>query len=394
VTRSCFGSIIIAALAAVSGCTRSGEVLRPGGPVVLRLTDVRLSTGQTHACAVAAGAMTCWGDDGDGRLGVAASGTGAGADPVAVPGGPWLAPAAGGTHTCALATDGTIACWGGNAAGQLGAGDLTPSVVPRVVPLPAKAVDVRTNFDHTCALLADASLWCWGYNWEGQLGQGDVHPGTDRPSPVQVGTTRDWVFVAAGQGHGCGIRSPGTLHCWGRNTDGQIGQGDIQPQQYRAPIQVGEDADWVEVSCGQGTTCARKSDNSLWCWGSMESGALGVGDVNPRYVPTRVPVGSDWLGVSTNTLHSCGLRTGGEIWCAGRNTEGQTGGADFVDAIPDMMRADPTASWIEARAGRFFSCGRKADESVWCLGTNTDRQLAVDPATLGRSGTMLRIPSP
>jgi alpha-tubulin suppressor-like RCC1 family protein len=380
---------LIAALA--PACTRSGEVLRPMGPVVLQVSDVRLSAGTGHACHVAGGALSCWGNDADGRLGVPAGGTGTGQAPVIVTGGPWIAPAAGESHSCALAADGSVACWGANAVGQLGAGDLTPSDAPRVVQLPARAVDVRTAFDHTCALLVDASLWCWGYNWEGQLGLGDVHPGVDHPEPIQVGTDRDWVFVSTGQGHSCGIRSPGTLYCWGRNTDGQIGQGAVTPQQHRSPTQVGADADWVEVSAGQATTCARKRDGSGWCWGSMSSGTLAVGDLDPRYTPAPIPTFDDWLQISNATFQTCGVRAGGEIWCAGRNTEGQIGGTDLVDAIPSMQRADPTAGWVEVRAGRFFTCARKADDSVWCIGRNDTRQLNTDPATLDRSATMVRI---
>ena len=309
--------LAVATLFALGACSRTGEVLRPGdggAPVVLHLSDVRLSAGQSHACAVAGGALVCWGDDGDGRLGVAANGAGTGQGPVAVSGGgSWVAPAAGGSHSCGLAADGRVWCWGGNAVGQLGAGDLVPSNDPRPVALPERAVDLRTGFDHTCALLADASLWCWGYNLEGQLGLGDQYPGPSYPAPVQVGTDRDWVFVAAGQGHSCGIRSPGALYCWGRNTDYQLGQGTADPQEIRAPVRVGTDADWVEVSCGQATTCARKRDGSAYCWGSMDSGTLAVGDLAPRPAPARIPLLSDWLGVATNTFHTCGLRVAGTI---------------------------------------------------------------------------------
>ena len=77
-----------------------------------------------------------------------------------------------------------------------------------------------------------------------------------------------------------------------------------------------------------------------------------------------------------------------------RNAEGQLGSANFVDALPSMMRADPTGGWVEVRAGRFFTCARKADDSVWCLGVNREGELAADPATLDHSATMVRIPLP
>jgi len=398
VSRRARASFLLAGAAVLAAsCTRTGEVLRPrdgSTTVVLQVTDVRLATGFGHGCAVVAGALTCWGDNSDGQLGVGGNDADTGQAPVTVGGGPWIAPAAGSTHTCALANDGTVWCWGGNANGQLGAGDRTGRPDPRQVALPAKAVDVRTSFEFTCALLADASLWCWGYNWEGQLGLGDTFPGDDHLTPIQLGDARDWTFVATGQGHGCGIRAPGRLYCWGRNTDSQLGQGTTNPEQIRAPVQVGTDTDWVEVGCSQSTTCARKRDGTLWCWGAQASGALAVGDVNPRPTPARVPTYSDWSASTLNTFHTCGLRPGGEIWCAGRNTEGQIGGPNLVDSVPSMLRADPTSGWIEVRAGRFFTCARKADDSVWCMGVNRERELAADPVTLDHSVTMVRIPAP
>lgn len=391
------GCLLAVAAASPAGCTRSGEVLRPtdgAAPVVLQLTDVRVAGGFGHACAVTAGALACWGDDSSGQLGVAAADAATVLPPVSVAGGPWIAPAAGSIHTCALAADGSVWCWGGNMNGQLGSGDTVARPDPRQVALPAKAVDVRTGFEFTCALLADASVWCWGYNIEGQLGLGDQYPGVDRPSPVQLGTDHDWTFVATGQGHGCGIRAPGRLYCWGRNTNSQLGQGVTQPEEMRAPVQVGADADWVAVGCSQSTTCARKRNGSLWCWGDQASGALAMGDVNPRPAPAQVPTYSDWSAETVGTFHTCGLRPGGEIWCAGRNTEGQIGAPDFVDALPNMMRADPGTGWVEVRAGRFFTCARKGDDSVWCMGLNKEGELGADPAALDRSATMVRIALP
>jgi alpha-tubulin suppressor-like RCC1 family protein len=398
--RRIFASLLLS----VNACTGSGEVLHVGDgtagpgtagaggnpPVVLHESEVRLSTGQMHACRVASGVLSCWGQNSDGQLGVAASGNATGQGPVIVAGGNWLVPAAGERHTCALASSGNVSCWGANDVGQLGAGDRAASAKPRAVTLPVAAIDLRTSFNHSCALLADASLWCWGDNLEGQLGLADRYPGDAQLSPAQVSSARDWVFVAAGQGHSCGIRSPGALYCWGRNTESQLGQGSADPQQIRTPTRVGIDDDWVEVGVGQGTSCARKRDKTLYCWGKLASGVLAVGDLEARPTPARIPDFNDWSSFASATFHTCGIRGAAEIWCAGRNAEGQIGLAELSDANPSMQQSDPGTSWLEVRAGRFFTCARKLDDSVWCMGSNRERELGQDTA-VDHSAVMLPV---
>jgi alpha-tubulin suppressor-like RCC1 family protein len=382
--------VLLVLLSAMTACTRTGEILRAGDDtVVLHQSAVRLSTGQGHTCAVKGGEMACWGDAGNGRLGVPDTSTGQGLGPVALPGSLWIAPAAGGSHSCGLTTDGAISCWGANGAGQLGTGDLVPSEIPRQVSLPMQAVDVRTGFDVTCALLTDASVWCWGANLEGQLGQDDTYPGTDSPVPLRVGSENDWTAVSPGQGHACGLRAPGRLYCWGRNSTFELGQGNTEPQELRLPTQVGTNSDWVEVTCGQDISCARKRDGTAWCWGTMVSGALAAGDVAPHGTPTRVPVGDDWTQLSSGTFHTCGLRAGGTLSCAGRNTEGQIGLPSLADANPGIASADPGTNWVEVHTGRFFTCARKADDAIYCMGTNRGHELAADPMVTF-SSVMLR----
>jgi hypothetical protein len=56
-----------------------------------------------------------------------------------------------------------------------------------------------------------------------------------------------------------------------------------------------------------------------------------------------------------------------------------------------MQRADPNPNWVEVRTGRFFTCARKADNSIWCMGVNRERELGQDVA-LDHSAVMLRVP--
>ncbi|NBT26313.1 MAG: hypothetical protein EBT09_07120, partial [Actinobacteria bacterium] len=87
------------------------------------------------------GTAYCWGLNDTGELGDGTSGTNGpfAANrlvPVAVGGGlSFKALAAGGGHTCGLATDGRAYCWGWNSSGQLGVGPSGNWLVPVAVSL-------------------------------------------------------------------------------------------------------------------------------------------------------------------------------------------------------------------------------------------------------------------
>ena len=368
-------SHVALALLTVGACTRSGEVLRASptrAPVVLQVTDVRLSAGFGHACAVAAGTMHCWGDDGDGRLGVAhrrrryragarddcgraldCAGRGQPSTPARWP------------------ADGGVWCWGGNANGQLGSGRLH---VARRAP-PGHAAGAGRGRAHGVRI---HPARCWrtpasgagATTSEGQLGPRRTGPRRGSPGADQLGSTpRDWMFVATGQGHGCGIRAPGRLVLLGpqHRTRSSV-RGSPSRSRCAHPSRSARTPTGLRWAARNRRPVRAKRDGTLWRWGAQPSGALAIGDAAPPHARRGSRAYRDWS--ASDGRHVPHLRPAPRRrdWCAGRNTEGQIGGARLLDALPDMLRADPTAGWIEVRAGRFFTCARKADDSVWCMG--------------------------
>lgn len=63
--------------------------------------------------------------------------------------------------------------------------------------LPSYAVTPQISAGgwHTIALKSDGTLWAWGGNWYGQLGDGTT---TDKWTPTQIGTDNKWVSIEAG----------------------------------------------------------------------------------------------------------------------------------------------------------------------------------------------------
>src|SRR5262249_22315593 len=141
----------------------------------------------------------------------------------------------------------------------------------------------------------DGTLWCWGNNQYGQLGTGDTNP---RKIPFQVkglsGVTGVYLPTATGvvssrTATSCARRNDSTLWCWGNNDSGQLGTNDtelrLEPKQADPN---GLDSNFHDMSAGAAFSCLRRTDNTVWCWGANEAGQLGLGDHERRLVPTQL----------------------------------------------------------------------------------------------------------
>ncbi len=148
-----------------------------------------IASGDDHACALlATREVRCWGSRGSGRLGDGMT-SGSATAPVTVSSTTTtLTDATGifaaGAHTCVRRASGAMSCWGANAAGQLGVGDTSQRTTPAVTSLsPTDALYGSCGAAHTCVSRATGALACWGEAGNHQLGNGST---TDRTTPTPV----------------------------------------------------------------------------------------------------------------------------------------------------------------------------------------------------------------
>ncbi|NYE62719.1 hypothetical protein FHW58_003938 [Duganella sp. 1224] len=249
----------------------------------------------------------------------------------------WVGVWAGKYHVVALKSDGTLWAWGRNSEGQLG--DLTLQV--RTAPVKVGGTD-KTNTatytaasaggTHTMAIAKDGSLWTWGDNTYGQLGNAAVST-TPVPTPAKIGSLT-YNAVAAGATHSVAIDSTGKLWAWGNNGSGQVGN-NAGSGTVSAPAQITTDSDWTIIAAGGAHTLAVRSNGTLWAWGANSDGQLGDGSGIDQISPIQVGADRTWVSISAGAGHSAGLKADNSLWTWGRNADGQLGnGKTVISAVP------------------------------------------------------------
>jgi trimeric autotransporter adhesin len=274
-----------------------------------------------------------------------------------------------GAFTCALKTDGTVWCWGNNAAGKLGDGTTTNRTRPVQVSGLTGVTSVEAGYDFTCALKSNGTVWCWGTNGNGQLGNGTT---TNSSTPVQVTGLTNATQLATGPGHACVVKTDATVSCWGWNVHAMLGDGTYTTR--TTPVSVSGITTASQVRTGSWNTCVLLADQTITCWGDMKQfrGSGGVGSGSVRTSPTGIS-GVTLLSNSKGQ-HICSKLTDETVKCWGYNDHGQVGDNTQVDknspvVIPELAGVNAIST------NNHTSCAIKADQTVLCWGWGGWNQL-------------------
>jgi alpha-tubulin suppressor-like RCC1 family protein/endonuclease/exonuclease/phosphatase family metal-dependent hydrolase len=320
------------------------------------------AAGQSSCQTRRDGTAYCWGRNDYGQVGDGT--TTRRYTATKVNGTNWRQVAAGGSATCGITSRDRLWCWGLNNYGQLGIGQTKPQVKPRAVGTGSWR-DVSVAWHHACGVSTGNRLYCWGQNLRGSVGTGSTSRAVDRPRQVDSAA---WRSVTTGGWHSCGIRTDGTAWCWGDNALGQLGVGNDDRQ--TRPKRVGTATDnWLRLSTGYGHSCGIRANGSLHCWGLNDRGQLGDGTTTGRLVPTPVAGGGTWSDVAVTDGGTCAVAGNGAVWCWGDNRYGQVATASAAVFTKPTRRAAPTGATMIA-GGWLHACAARADQSVSCWGSN------------------------
>ena len=130
-------------------------------------------------------------------------------------------------------------------------------------------------------MLGTGQMACWGATPGSAQG-----PGSFRSRPALVPGLTGVVTAACGYRHACALLGSGALYCWGHNINGEVGDGTRVERTTPALVPGGS---YIQVDATNGTTCALRSDQTAWCWGSNAWGRLAspIGSAD-AFSPRRV----------------------------------------------------------------------------------------------------------
>ncbi len=373
----------------------------------------------TSICAKSvSGALKCWGGNSAGQLGkgnIAHLGDGPGemGDSLsAINLGAAFSLnglSAGQTFICARSNTGVVKCWGGNAQGQLGiestlnigdgASEMGDALIPVNFGAGLTVSQIASANQYSCALFTNNSLKCWGralgtvFVKSGVIG-GSLSTVGPNLAPLDLGSGLHFVKVALGRYHACALTNDSRVKCWGDNTSGELGYGDVTP---RGPgpslpfVELPAGDTIVDIKAGIYHTCILTINGQVRCWGSGQHGQLGHGSTSnigdaPGEMGENLPAVDLGTGLTVVQFaighqHNCAVLSNDSLKCWGRNSDGQLGLGDTLnrgDGPTEMGNNLATVNLgtnlkaIQVSGNYYSTCALLNTNQIKCWGNNTN----------------------
>lgn len=239
---------------------------------------------------------------------------------------------------------------------------------------------VATGDSFTCGVKTDGTVWCWGRNNLKQLGDGTT---TNRTRPVQVTGLTGATQVIAGQGWACVLKSDGTVACWGDNSSGQLGDGTTTGRS--APAVIPDLTGVTQISGNFQHVCVRLSDSTARCWGWNVLYQLGDGTTTSRLSPVAPSNLTGVAQISAGVFQTCARLNDGTVRCWGAGNHGGLG--DGNGTYSTSTKTIPTGlsdvAQIASGTGWNNACALLTTGVLKCWGLNDNGQLG-DGSTTSR----------
>lgn len=261
---------------------------------------------------------------------------------------------------CALRQGNQLAvCWGDEAAAGV------PTETPDGVAFSAVAVSF-SPFNACGVIEATGLVQCWGYDVISQ------YESVIDDAPVDQAYTQ---VIALNTSVFCAIKEADSkLHCWGTDetactaTDCSTTVVAQRPPSFTATFNTPTNVDsFTQISGGSGlgVGCGIRTNGSIACFGAGNTSSNDVANANGAdamaHLYNNIPSGTNFIDIDVHGNRACALRSTGVATCWSYNNEGSAdstipGGHDYIEIVA-----------LQAAA-----CGiKRADNKPECWGDMT-----------------------
>ncbi|MBS41775.1 MAG: hypothetical protein CMH83_01115 [Nocardioides sp.] len=279
-------------------------------------------------------------------------------------------------------TDLTCTVTGSNAAGQDQATSASVTVASAVQPLDERDL-VTGGYRHTVVIDRTGQLHAWGRNDQGQVGQGSTGANVTAPARITtfLGDAPDaFIDVAASWYTTAAVDSTGVVWTWGSSSNGALGRTGTN----HTPGVVGFPADAprvVDVAAGQNDFLALDEEGQVWTWGSTANGKLGrSGNATTPGLVDGFDADHPIVRIGSGAHTSYAIDDLGRIWSWGGDQWGQDGRNGASGATPGPITTTTTGNpptFVDVTGGYYHAIALDDAGRAWSWGAS-DR--------IGRSG--------
>ncbi len=293
----------------------------------------------------------------------------------------------------------TVRGWGYNSFGQLGDGTRTLPLTPVKFHLPSgvKATSVRAGCTHSLALTTAGRVLASGRNSDGQLGTGNLMNHVN-PVYAKLPAGTKVTAVRAGCEFSLALTSGGKVLAWGDNFYGQLGDGTKTHRETPVRVRLPAGTKVKAISAGEQFGLALTTTGHILAWGRNTLGQLGNGTNTDSSTPVRVklPPGTSVSSVAAGASHVLALTGGGHAYGWGYNRYGQLGDGTTTDAIAPVRLHLPvpgTGRVTALFAGCYHSLALTSTGKVLAWGNNAEGQLGDGDKTDSPTAVKVALPA-
>lgn len=247
----------------------------------------------------------------------------------------------------------------------------------QVADLDESVASISAGGQTTCALSTSGVALCWGRGTDGQLGNGTS---SNSSVPVLVRGEQKFSSIDVGYYHSCALTPAGEAYCWGATgrtqNAGQLGIGTAD-RGAEQPARVATGLRFASVVAGQVHTCGLTAERTAHCWGDNHWGQLGDGTTSNRSSPVPVAGNYRFADLAAGDAHTCGVTDDGRVMCWGDNFSHAVTGAENTPTVcadgfdrrctPEPFHVALPEPVRHVSAGS-ATCGTTAAATTYCWG--------------------------